>query len=158
MARAASRALVLTRSILSILNQPRKTRSTKPEPNTVPSQYEEIKVPGGAVDWLENKQIVKEYRFPTVVRISRSKTKASTINPSMLQRLLLVEEWLVSTLVLWWTVVASAMAGGAWGSQVFEVINAWTARLPKIGRGRDTYVKEQLEDFSTRAGKIPELQ
>ncbi len=75
MARAASRARVLTRSILSILNQPRKTRSTKPEPNTVPSQYEEIKVPGGAVDWLENKQIVKEYRFPTVVRISRSKTK-----------------------------------------------------------------------------------
>jgi hypothetical protein len=41
------------------------------------------------------------------------------------------------------------MEGGAWQSKVIEVINAWTARLPKIGHGRDTYVKEQLEDFST---------
>jgi hypothetical protein len=37
--------------------------------------YEEIKVPGGAVDWRYGKNIVKAYRFPTVVRISRAKTK-----------------------------------------------------------------------------------
>jgi hypothetical protein len=58
-------------------NPPRKTRSTKSEPKTVPvdHDYDEIKVPGGAVDWRFNKKIVKEYRFPTVVRISRTKTK-----------------------------------------------------------------------------------
>ena len=49
----------------------------------------------------------------------------------------------------WWKVVASATAGGAWQSHVIEVILVWTARFPRIGRGRDTYVKEQLEDFST---------
>jgi hypothetical protein len=40
----------------------------KSESNTVPLDYEEIKVPGGFVDWRYEKKIVKEYRFPTVVR------------------------------------------------------------------------------------------
>ena len=61
------------------LNKPRTTRSTKSgpksEPKTVPLEYEEIKVPGGAVDWRFKNKIVKRYRFPTVVRISRTKTK-----------------------------------------------------------------------------------
>jgi hypothetical protein len=37
--------------------------------------YDEIKVPGGFVDWRYCRKIVKEYRFPTVVRISRTKIK-----------------------------------------------------------------------------------
>ena len=41
----------------------------------MPLEYEEIKVPGGAVDWRFKNKIVKRYRFPTVVRISRTKTK-----------------------------------------------------------------------------------
>jgi hypothetical protein len=49
------------------------------------------------------------------------------------------------------------MAGGAWQSKVIEVLNAWTARLPKIGHGRDTCVKEQLEDFSTPVGNFATL-
>ena len=65
----------LTRSF----NKPRTTRSTKSgpksEPKTVPLEYEEIKVPGGAVDWRFRNKIVRKYRFPTVVRISRTKTK-----------------------------------------------------------------------------------
>ena len=61
----------LTRSFF----QPRKTRSMKSEPKTVLLDYEEVKVPGGFVDWRFDGKIVKEYRFPTVVRISRTKTK-----------------------------------------------------------------------------------
>lgn len=55
--------------------QPRTTRSMKSEPTTVLLDYEEINVPGGFVDWRFGRKIVKEYRFPTVVRISRTKTK-----------------------------------------------------------------------------------
>ena len=47
----------------------------KSEPKTVRLDYEEVKVPGGFVDWRFDGKIVKEYRFPTVVRISRTKTK-----------------------------------------------------------------------------------
>jgi hypothetical protein len=47
----------------------------KSEPNTVPADYEEIKVPGGFVDWRYDGKIVKEYRFPTFVRISKTNTK-----------------------------------------------------------------------------------
>jgi len=46
----------------------------KSEPKTIPADYEEIKVPGGSVDWRFNGKIVKEYRYPTVVRISRTKS------------------------------------------------------------------------------------
>jgi hypothetical protein len=47
----------------------------KAEPIGIPLDYEEIKVRGGFVDWRYDGKIVKEYRFPTVVRISRTKTK-----------------------------------------------------------------------------------
>ena len=59
----------------SFLNRPRRTRSTKTEHKTVPSEYEETIVPGGGVDWRANGKVVKQYRFPTVVRISRTKIK-----------------------------------------------------------------------------------
>lgn len=62
---------LLTRSFF----KPRRTRSTKSEPKTIPFDYEEIKVPGGSVDWRYHGKIVKEYRYPTVVRISRTKSK-----------------------------------------------------------------------------------
>jgi hypothetical protein len=61
----------LTRSLCP----PRKTRSMKAEPKGIPLDYEEIKVRGGFVDWRYDGKIVKEYRFPTVVRMSRTKTK-----------------------------------------------------------------------------------
>jgi len=60
--------------LLRSLFKPRRTRSTKSEPKTIPLDYEEIKVPGGSVDWRYNGKIVKEYRYPTVVRISRTKS------------------------------------------------------------------------------------
>ena len=59
--------------LLRSLFKPRRTRSTKSEPKTIPLDYEEIKVPGGSVDWRYHGKIVKEYRYPTVVRISRTK-------------------------------------------------------------------------------------
>jgi hypothetical protein len=61
----------LTRSFF----QPRKTRSMKSQSKICSSDYDEIKVPGGFVDWRYCRKIVKEYRFPTVVRISRTKIK-----------------------------------------------------------------------------------
>jgi hypothetical protein len=67
--------LYVLRPLTRSFYQQRKTRSTKSEPKTVTLDYEEIKVPGWAVDWRYDKKIVKEYRFPTVVRISRTKTK-----------------------------------------------------------------------------------
>ena len=60
--------------LLRSLFKPRRTRSTKSEPKTIPLDYEEIKVPGGSVDWRYHGKIVKEYRYPTVVRISRTKS------------------------------------------------------------------------------------
>ena len=57
------------------LCQPRTTRSMKSQSKTDSLDYDEIKVPGGFVDWRYNRKIVKEYRFPTVVRVSRTKTK-----------------------------------------------------------------------------------
>ena len=68
---AAPPRRALTRS----LNRPRSTRSlaTKTEHKTVPSQYEETNIPGGWVDWHVKGKIVKHYRCPTVVRISRTK-------------------------------------------------------------------------------------
>jgi hypothetical protein len=75
----------------------------------------------------------------------------------MLPRILLLDLWLDSTLVHWLIIVTPAVAGGAWQSRVITNKNTWTARFPKIGPGRDTYEKEQLEDFSTRAGKCQEL-
>ena len=62
---------LLTRSFF----KPRRTRSTKSEPKTIPFDYEEIKVPGGSVDWRYHGKIVKEYRYPTVVRIPRTKSR-----------------------------------------------------------------------------------
>ena len=59
--------------LLRSLFKPRRTRSTKSEPKTIPLDYEEIKVPGWSVDWRYHGKIVKEYRYPTVVRISRTK-------------------------------------------------------------------------------------
>ena len=61
----------LTRSFF----QPRKTRSMKSQSKICSLDYDEIKVPGGFVDWRYCRKIVKEYRFPTVVRISRTKIK-----------------------------------------------------------------------------------
>ena len=61
----------LTRSLSHL----RRTRSTKSVPKIVSLDFEEIKVPGGFVDWHKNRKIVKEYCFPTVVRISRTKRK-----------------------------------------------------------------------------------
>ena len=65
----------VTRGFLNKLNQPRKTRSTRPEPKTIPLEYDEIEVPGGAVVWSKNKKAVTVNRAPTVVRISRTRTK-----------------------------------------------------------------------------------
>ena len=45
---------------------------------TIPADYEEIKVPGGFVDWRSDGKIVKKYRFPTFVCISKTKTKGET--------------------------------------------------------------------------------
>ncbi len=53
----------LTRSFF----QPRKTRSMKSQSKICSLDYDEIKVPGGFVDWRYCRKIVKEYRFPTVV-------------------------------------------------------------------------------------------
>ena len=67
---------ILTRSFC---NAPRKTRSMskaeKPEASTCSLECDEIKVPGGSVDWREKKKIIKKYRWPVVVRISRTKIK-----------------------------------------------------------------------------------
>ena len=38
-------------------------------------QFDEVKVPGGSVDWSGAKKLVKRYRYPVVVRISRTKSK-----------------------------------------------------------------------------------
>ena len=109
----------------------------KSEPKTVLLDYEEVKVPGGFVDWRFDGKIVKEYRFPTVVRISRTKTKGeyyksvhaakTTPGGKMIGLYLgaLVESCRVRD-------------GSAWQSHVIEVILVWTARFPRIGRGRDT--------------------
>ena len=69
-----ARRRALTRSFL---NRSRNTRSlaTKKEHTTVHSQYEETNIPGGGVDWHVKGKIVKQYRYPTVVRISRTKCK-----------------------------------------------------------------------------------
>ena len=69
-----ARRRALTRSFL---NRSRNTRSlaTKKEHTTVHSQYEETNIPGGGVDWHVKGKIVKQYRYPTVVRISRTKSK-----------------------------------------------------------------------------------
>jgi hypothetical protein len=57
-------------------NAPRKTRSmSKAEAETCPPEFDGILVSGGDVDWRENKKIIKKYRWPVVVRISRTKTK-----------------------------------------------------------------------------------
>ncbi len=107
------------------------------EHKTVPSEYEETIVPGGGVDWCAKGKVVKQYRFPTVA-FPVPKSRANTTNPSMPKRLLLVEEWLDSTLGLCWKRVAYVMADGAFASQVIEMLNAWTAKFQWIGRGRGT--------------------
>ena len=60
-------------------NPPRKTRSMskakKPEAQTCPQLFDEVKVSGGGVVWRKNKKAVTEYCWPVVVRISRTKTK-----------------------------------------------------------------------------------
>ena len=57
-------------------NEQRKTRSMTQaiNPKAAP-KFEEVKVPGGNVDWRVNKKVVPIHCWPVVVRISRTKIK-----------------------------------------------------------------------------------
>lgn len=67
---------LVTRSLHKILNHSRKLRSKEKNPDVESSlEYDEVKVSGGSVDWRENKKVVKRYRFPVRVRISRTPNK-----------------------------------------------------------------------------------
>ena len=60
-------------------NSPRETRSMtkakKPGAEACPLLFDEVKVQGGGVEWRDNKRVVTKYRWPVIVRISRTKIK-----------------------------------------------------------------------------------
>ena len=60
----------------AFFNEQRKTRSMTQamNPKAAP-KFDEVKVPGGNVDWRVNKKVVPIHCWPVVVRISRTKIK-----------------------------------------------------------------------------------
>ena len=66
---------IQTRAAVAFCNEPRTTRSAKKQKPEGALTYDKVFVPGGAVDWREDKKIVRKYRRPVVVRISRTKNK-----------------------------------------------------------------------------------
>ena len=70
---------IQTRAAVAFCNEPRTTRSAKSAAKKQKPEgaltYDKVFVPGGAVDWREDKKIVRKYRRPVVVRISRTKNK-----------------------------------------------------------------------------------
>ena len=71
--------MIYTRSQYAIIDGPRKTRSKsmKPDVKSCHPIFDEQKIPGGLVVWRHNKRLTYTYRYPVVVRISRTKTKGN---------------------------------------------------------------------------------